>query len=210
MLEWLLQHGLTPSADHLYWTIRHRDCAGADLFLRHGVSLEGTADGESLLMLAAGMGDMDMVRRLVEAGADVNRYAWGNIEWTAAFWARRAGNEDIAAWLVSQMDAALLEEIRKLWESRDPKYRALYDNATSFDGLTTDAIVAKLKDWDQRYGIEIRDVAGNRIALQFSSAPKGTDSFYAEVLAFCPDVCENKAAFLSQLRKTQALVLWWD
>lgn len=135
MLELLLQHGLTPNSDHLYWAIHHRDLAGADVFLRHGVSPEGTADGESLLMLAAGMGDMDLVRRLVEAGADVNRSAWGNLEWTAAFSARRAGNEAIAEWLVSHMDEALLEEIRQRCESRDPKYRALYENATSGEGL---------------------------------------------------------------------------
>lgn len=125
MLELLIRHGLRPDAEHLSWTVRGRYLVGADLLLRHGASPEGTGTNESLLMEAAALGEMAIVQRLVEAGADVNRYAWDNIEWTAAYSARRAGHRDIADWLTSRMDEALLEKIRRLTQARDPKDRSL-------------------------------------------------------------------------------------
>jgi len=48
------------------------------------------------------------------------------------------------------------------------------------------------------------------MTVQFSSLPEDLDSFYDEVEAFCPDVCEDKRALLEELGRKKTLYLWWD
>ncbi len=211
MLELLIRHGLEPTLGFLGQAVRHRYLAGVDLFLRHGAPPEDDGrEGESLLMEAAATGELEIVERLVEAGADVDRYAWDTIEWTAAHRARQAGHDAVADWLTARMDKGLLDQIRQIRESRDPRFQPLYDKATASEDLTTDEIVATLARWDGQYGIEIGDVDPSSATLRFLSLPADLDRFYEEVERLCPDVCENKGALLDELEQHATLRLWWD
>lgn len=114
-------------------------------------------------MTAAALGDLAIVQRLVEAGADVNRYADNNAEWTPSFYAQPAGKTDIADWLRSRMDEGLADRQDEIMEARDPTFRVLYEHATSGEGTSTDNIVQELTKWNEKYGIAITAAEESRI-----------------------------------------------
>jgi hypothetical protein len=250
MLEWLLEQGMPCDSAHLISAIRSDDLQAVDQLLRHGVAPEQQSDNQTPLMLAAGMGALAIVQRLVEAGADVNRGMCGNIEWTAAFAARSAGYPDVADWLSLRMDTTLLEQQRRIMQTRNPKFRALYQQATASEygtGRTslrmdttlleqqrrimqtrnpkfralyqqataseyrsTDELVGLLEQWDQRYGIQVRDVSRQSLDLELATVPEDMDAFLAELIDLCPDLVESRAALRKAVQKKRVLHLWWD
>ena len=210
MLTLLLENGVNCGPAHLSRAIRARFVPAVDLLLHHGVPAESAEPGETPLMVAAAMGELQIVQRLVDAGADVNRSAHDDPELTAAFHARAAGHAAVASWLSERMDPTLLDELERLREARDAKYHALYDCRTSGDGITTDEIVAALTAWDERYGVEVRDANRSSVSIVFRSAPQSVDVLYAELKRLCPDVSEGKAAVEATVATKQPLVLWWD
>lgn len=210
MLEWLLEQGMPCDSAHLISAIRSDDLQAVDQLLRHGVAPEQQSDNQTPLMLAAGMGALAIVQRLVEAGADVNRGMCGNIEWTAAFAARSAGYPDVADWLSLRMDTTLLEQQRRIMQTRNPKFRALYQQATASEYRSTDELVGLLEQWDQRYGIQIRDVSRQSLGLELATVPEDMDAFLAELIDLCPDLVESQAALRQAVQKKRVLHLWWD
>lgn len=63
-------------------------------------------------------------------------------------------------------------------------------------GLMTEDIIAKLKDWDRRYGVQISDVDYNHVMVQLGTIPEELDDFTEEVYQFCPDVVDQHLAAL--------------
>lgn len=210
MLAFLLDNGMQANSSHLTSAIRARNAEAVDLLLHHGVPPEDPGDSETPLMMAAGIGDLRIVQRLVEGGADVNRCADDNVEWTAAFCAREAGHTKVAEWLTAQMDRSLLEEQEQLMEARDPRFRALYEHATGAEALSTDDIVAVLAHWNERYGIEVMDASGDSVDLEFGKVPADMDAFIRELSEFCPDIMEDSDAIARALRENRTVTLWWD
>jgi ankyrin repeat protein len=210
MLEFMLERGVPAESSHLTSAIRAPYPEGVKILLRHGVAPEQPGQEETPLMMAAGMGELQIVQLLVEAGADVNHAAHGNPEWTAAFSARQAGHQAVADWLTKQTNPALLAEQQKIADARDPRYRLLYEMATASEDLSTDDIIAVLQQWHEKYGIEVRDARGDSATLEFSSLPDDMDGFFEEVERFCPDITEDKSAFQKAFGKSKSLQLWWD
>lgn len=210
MLELLLTRNIQPTSTHLLNAVRSTNLAAVDLLLRHGVPPEDADDAETPLMTAAAIGSLEIVQRLVAGGADVNRSDPDNIEWTAAFCARRAGKDDVADWLVRQMDPEMLQKLERLQQSRDPRFEALYDHATSGEGISTDDIVETLQQWDERYGVDIEDASHNSVAIVFTSVPDSVEALIGEILTLCPDAGENKRALRRELLASKTLFLWWD
>ena len=210
MLELLLERNMQPSSTNLANAVRSLNLPAVDILLRHGLPPEYSGEHETQLMTAASMGDLGIVQRLVEAGADVNRNNPANIEWTAAFYAKRAGNKEVAAWLTERMNPEVREELLKAMEARDPKYQSLYQMATAGDGLSTDEIVTTLQKWDKRHGITITDVEPDRLVVKFSTLPDEFDKLFKEIVVICPDVAEDKKALKKEFAKHMTLVLWWD
>ena len=110
MLGFLLEHKMTPTSTNLLNAVRARYLPGVDVLLRYGMAPEVADENETTLMTAAAMGDLEIVQRLVEAGADVNRSADEDNEWTAAFYAKEAGQTEVADWLASRMNEKNLEK----------------------------------------------------------------------------------------------------
>jgi ankyrin repeat protein len=210
MLEWLLAQGMPRDGTHLISAVRGEHLDAVDRLLRHGLAAEQPGDEETALMLAAGMGALAIVQRLVEAGADVNRFAHGNSEWTAAFRARAAGHTDVADWLTRRMDPLLLERQRRIIAARNPKFQALYEQATTGADGSTDALVLILEQWDQRYGVEICAASARTLALKLATVPKEMDAFLAELVDLCPDAAESRAALRRAVQQGRVLDLWWD
>ena len=210
MLELLLEQKMPCSSTHLTNAIRNSYLDGVDLLLQHGQPPEGPDEAETPLMAAAALGNLDIVQRLVEAGADVNRYANDNAEWTPSFYAQQAGKTDVADWLRSRMDDGLADRQDQIMEARDPAFRALYEHATSGEGMPTDDIVEKLAEWNERYGAAVTAADAASVTLRFTSLPDDVGRFCEEVLQFCPDAAEDGDALRGELEKSRTLGLWWD
>lgn len=103
MLDYLMGNGMQADNEHLLLAIRRQDPRAIVVLLRHGTPVEEPGKGESLLMTAAGMGQMEIVQLLVEAGADVHRHALDNPKWTASHYATRGKHKEVAKWLKEQM-----------------------------------------------------------------------------------------------------------
>lgn len=210
MLELLLERNMTPTSTHLINAIRTKKLDAVDLLLRYGLAPERPDQNETPLMTAASLGEMEIVQRLVAAGADVNRYADENIEWTAAFYASQSGHDNITDWLTARMDLVLLEKQQQLTATRDPKYRLLFEKATASESLSTDDIVAFLTRWDADYSLTVTDADADRLSVRFASLPEKLDDFFGEILKLCPEASDYKRDLLKELANNKTLSLWWD
>lgn len=210
MLELLLDRDMTPSSTNFINAIRLGNFSAVDLLLRYGFPPEHPDEDETPLMTAAAMGELEIVQRLVEAGADVNRNASDNAEWTASFFARKAGQTDVAEWLDARMNDETLEKQEQLKSVRNPEYQLLYDRATASESLSTDEIVEILTQWDDKYGVTVNDAKGDSLAVTFSSLPEHFDGFLGEILDLWPDASEYELELLKELKKSKKLFLWWD
>ena len=210
MLELLLKHGMRPSSTNLTNAVRFEKLEAVDVLLRHGMAPEKAKDNETQLMVAASLGNLTLVQRLVEAGADVNRYADGQVEWTPSFYARQAGKAEVAEWLEKRMDAATRLQQGDLVASRNPKFQMVYDQATAGEDLSTDELVTVLSRWDEAYGLTVLEARPDRLGLQFDALPDDLDAFAQEVLELCPDSSDYEDSLRGELREKRTLGLWWD
>ncbi len=210
MLEFLLQNGMASCSTHLLNSIRSRNQAALDVLLRSGQAPERLDDRETPLMTAAGIGDMKIVQRMVEAGADVDRSADEAGEWTPAFYARQAGHTDVADWLQDRMSKGALERQAEISAGRDPKFAMLYERATAGESLSTDDIVSVLSRWDAQYGVHVRDAAGDSVSLQLETVPENLDEFLKALYALCPDASEDENALRAEISQGKPVFLWWD
>lgn len=80
--------------------------------------------------------------------------------------------------------------------------------------VTTGMIVARLREWDARFGLRIVGVSGAWVEAEFVRQPEDMLAFAREVYAFCPDIVdqgtETVEALAEEMRRTNKLYLWWD
>lgn len=210
MLEFLLERNMQPSSTNLINAVRWDNLAAVDLLLRYGMAPEEPDKSETPLMTAASMGNLQIVKRLVESGADVNRFADDKGEWTPAFHAKKAGKTDVAEWLTARMNDQTIKSQEKLAATRDQKYKLLYEQATASESRSTDDIVRVLTEWDAKYQITVTGAEGDSLRLEFSSLPENLKRFYAEIEDLCPDASDSKDELLKELQENKKLFLWWD
>jgi hypothetical protein len=87
-------------------------------------------------------------------------------------------------------------------------------NGDNYD-LSTEDIIAHLKNWQKISSFTISDVDYNQVILNFSTLPKDLDAFIEDAVEFCPDlIMDDEDAeiphLIEQLAKTKKLGLWWD
>lgn len=167
----------------------------ARYLLEKGGSPNGVDGGMSSLMNAASRGYFDMVRLLVEHGADVDFHLDGAPEWTAALFAHKEGHAEIAEWLGARQAQAEPETVPESARPGGPleKFADLYRqgvNGINVD-LETDDIVQKLAVWDEKHGVHVVDTAHDRLTLQFERLPEDLVAFANEIADFCPDIIEQ-------------------
>ena len=209
--RFLLEGGMPGTSTHLTNAIRNNYLEGVDLLLDSGVAPD--EDGETDLMTAAGLGFLPIVERLVDAGADVNRYAHDDPMRTASHYAAANGHDDVAEWLIERMEATLLERQAATREARKGPFSKLYDQATSGEGVTTDDIVAALTRWNEAHGVKLGAVAADSLNVTFKSLPSRGDSLYADILELCPDLSETANSpdeLHDVLQANNKLTMWWD
>jgi hypothetical protein len=58
-------------------------------------------------------------------------------------------------------------------------------------GVSTEDIIARLKEWDAKYGIETSDIAHDSVTVRFKTVPDDTRPLADEIYAFCPDTVDQ-------------------
>ena len=96
--------------------------------------------------------------------------------------------------------------------------------ATNTDGanydVSNDMIVAKLRDWDKEYGVNIIEAKSDTLVIEFESLPDDLSYLCTEMWLLCPDLldvhddCLLTASamrdFAVRLRQNRQVTLWWD
>ena len=209
--EALLKTGVDPNAPMiapLNVAIAHQDLAMLQLLLRYNANPNGhPQDPMPSLVQAAETGNLEIVQRLVNAGADVTQYGWGDERYTAEFCARFAGHATVADWLRSRMPAAMLAEEQARREARNPKFRQLYEKHTNGINcdLDTDDIVQRLEQWDELCSIEISDVEPDGLVVRFATLPDDLSTFAKEIYEFCPDIIDQHFGCMDDMLDTLGL-----
>jgi hypothetical protein len=86
------------------------------------------------------------------------------------------------------------------------------------DGINWDIehekVLARLKEWDSRYGLRIMGANQDWVQAEFLRQPTDMLEFAREVYRFCPDVvnqgAESVDALASEMKATNTVYLWWD
>lgn len=58
-------------------------------------------------------------------------------------------------------------------------------------GLTTEDVIARLKEWDQKYGLDVLEADPATVVIQLHQLPDDLDAFAQEVYQFCPDTVDQ-------------------
>ena len=210
MLEFLLSRGMHASSTNLANAIRDRNPDAVKCLLDHGVAPESPGKMETPLMVAADMGEMEIVEHLVDSGADVNRAEDDAGEWTPAFRARRAGHDDIADWLAERMDAEHLAGQQEIDAGRDPRYLPLYRKATGGDQVSTDDIVAFLERWHPVFGFEIIAAETDGFTVSLAEFGESADEFLSDLINLFPEYGDDVGRLKEGIEDSGTLSIWID
>lgn len=86
-------------------------------------------------------------------------------------------------------------------------------NGCNYD-LETDDIIARYKEWDNRFGIIPFLIEGDCCECMIVNREIDYAALAEEVYAFCPDVVdqgtESVEALASEMREKGTIFLWWD
>jgi Domain of unknown function (DUF4253) len=81
-------------------------------------------------------------------------------------------------------------------------------------GLDHLQVVAKLREWDSRFGIRIIGGSMDWVEVEFVEPPRDMGAFAREVFQFAPDVVTQGTgtvgALAVEIRKSGGVYLWWD
>jgi hypothetical protein len=79
-------------------------------------------------------------------------------------------------------------------------------------------VLAKLKDWHEKYGISVSEASSDSMTVRFKKPPNDLTQLCTEFVTFCPDLvdgCEADNAnaikdIAAKLRETNVIEFWWD
>ncbi len=85
-------------------------------------------------------------------------------------------------------------------------------NGINYD-IENEDVIKKIKEWDEKYGIEINTIDMDRIHGKFRQKIP-VKEMAKEIYAFCPDVIDqgygSMEEFQKDLENTNAFWMWWD
>ena len=210
MLQLLLNNNMIVEQSHLACAVRQQNIQAVKMILNQGIPPEKTSDNETLLMVACSLGNLELVKILVNNGADVNRFAYDNVEWTAVFYARQAGHKVISDWLLQQMNTDIINQQNALKQMRPQKFAKLFTQATASETHSTEDLVKVFNGWDKEFNLSVQDAAPDRVKIFFEKIPKNIEQFFEELERLCPEVLENRNQFIREFKNTHIIDLWWD
>ncbi len=91
--------------------------------------------------------------------------------------------------------------------------RVRHTNGINYE-IENEAVIAKLKEWDERFGLNLIGADFDWVEAEFRTRPDDMAAFAKEVYEFCPDVVDQGVgtveALADEMRRTNTLYLWWD
>jgi len=86
-------------------------------------------------------------------------------------------------------------------------------NGVNYDIYTED-IIARLTDWDKKFGLDIFATGFDAVQTYYINRPPDLEEFTKELYEFCPDIVDQGAGTLDELKlvvaRTKQIYLWWD
>ena len=173
----------------------------AKLLLSHHANPNRESTYESCLILAAKNGNLEMVKLLVDSGAEVLQYAWGDEDCTAEFIAREEGHNEIADWLQQSVSPEELRRHEQKVKARNPKFLQIYEHRTNGINcdITTADVEKQLTRWDELYGVLISEVQADRLTIHFEKIPDNVSSLAKELYEFCPDIIDQGFGVMDEM-----------
>lgn len=87
-------------------------------------------------------------------------------------------------------------------------------DGVSTTDVTTDMVIAQLKEWDARFDLTITGAGYNWVEARMGTPPDRLYAFAHEVYGFSPDVVDywmgSVQALANDLHDTKTIYLWWD
>lgn len=81
-------------------------------------------------------------------------------------------------------------------------------------GYENKDIVAKISEWDNKFGITVIGCGRDWLEVEFKNLPTDLDAFSKEVYKFCPDSVDQGVGEVEKLKEyvkeTHGVWLWWD
>ena len=68
--------------------------------------------------------------------------------------------------------------------------KAKQTNGCNYD-VSNEDVIARLQEWDAKYGIETSDINGASVLVRFKTVPDDTKPMAAEIYEFCPDTVDQ-------------------
>jgi hypothetical protein len=91
--------------------------------------------------------------------------------------------------------------------------RIARSDAVNYD-MDTEALIAKLVEYDRAYGIDILHAETDTIEFALVQMPDPLDAFCADLYEFCPDIveqgCQSIDALEEEIAAAGRVFLWWD
>lgn len=98
-------------------------------------------------------------------------------------------------------------------ESQLDVLRLARTDAVNYD-MDTEDIVAKLREYDDEYGIMITHAETDTVEFTLAREPDDLSAFAADLYTFCPDMVDQGIGSVEALAEaieiTGAVYLWWD
>lgn len=88
-------------------------------------------------------------------------------------------------------------------------------NGDNYD-ISNEEVVAKLREWHQRYPLTIIGADFDWVEANFKVFPQNKElkAFAEEVYKFCPDIVDQGSGsidgLIEDMKETKKLYLWWD
>lgn len=86
-------------------------------------------------------------------------------------------------------------------------------------GLNNEAIIAKLTEWDKKYGVTVLEAGADSLKIRLTKLPDDISELCTDYFLFCPNIClsddecSNASTMREEairIRKTRELSFWWD
>lgn len=157
-----------------------------------GAHPDGPDPQYTCLMSAVQHNQPEIIRLLLDAGADPNALWQGLEDHSLIHLARLNGHNELARWL-ARLFPRMPGADKAKPKSLNPKLRPVLKAGTNGvnHGQGNEDILRTLDRWDLLHGIEITQVDASGVTVRFLSLPESLDRLAAEIAGFCPDLVEQ-------------------
>ena len=91
--------------------------------------------------------------------------------------------------------------------------RMAESDAINYD-FDTEDLIKKIKEYDDKYGIEISHAETDTVVLGFKKLPEDLGELTKDIYEFCPDIIDQGSGDMNSiaesLEETNSIFLWWD